>query len=167
MNLASLNGNGSVDNSSALQRILSGLAGLERPTTLDLPDGIYAVSETIEVPVLVSLRLAPGACIRAMPGFKGDAVIRKQRGAPGVHLPYGRITGGIIDGGKQPLIGIHVPYGCRFDIGELDVVDCLLKGIYVGDKADTWGYEINIHNVRCAIDEKTASAAGSIMVWHS
>ena len=166
VNIATLNSDGSADNSSALRKILAELAALGRPATLDLPDGIYAIGETLEVPVAVSLRLAPGACIRALPAFKGDAVIRKQRGTPGMHLHYGRIAGGTIDGGKQPLIGIHFPYGCRFEISELEIIDCLLKGIYVGDKADTWGYEINIHNVRCAIDEKTASAAGSIGIHY-
>ena len=139
MNLATLNSDGSVDNSSALRSLLSELAALGRPATLDLPDGIYAIAETLEVPVAVSLRLAPGACLRALPSFKGDAVIRKQRGTPGVHLHYGRITGGIIDGGKQPLIGIHFQYGCRFEISELEIVGFLLKGIYVGDPGDTWG----------------------------
>lgn len=157
---------GVTDNSTAFREILAKLAGQGRPSTLDLGDGIYAISETLEIPVSVSLRLSPGACIRAMPAFKGDAVIRKQRGAANAHLFYGKINGGIIDGGKQPLVGIHVPYGCRFEISGVEILDCLLKGIYVGDPGPVWGYEVNISNVRCSIDDKTVSAEGSIGIHY-
>ncbi len=162
MNALDLNGDGRVDNSPALREILSELAGHGRPATLDLPDGIYAISETVELPVAVSLRLAPGACILALPSFSGDAVVRKQRGVIGVHRHGGRITGGMIDGGRQNVIGVHVPGACRLDISDIEIVDCLQKGIYIGSADKTWGYEVNVRGVRCAIDLNTQHAAGSI-----
>ena len=133
---------------------------------LQLAAGTYLVSRTVELPTSVSLQLGPGARITAMPGFSGEAVLRKQRGAIGVHAWNGRICGGLIDGGKQDVVGIHVPGACRLDIHDIEIVDCLRKGIHVGDSEKTWGYEVNIRGVRCAIDLTTAHMPGSIGVHY-
>ena len=145
----------------ALQQRITELA--RQPAgTLSLPDGVYGISRTLELPITVSLQLAPGACLVALPGFQGDAVVRKQPGELGAHHHYGRITGGVIDGGRQNVIGIHAPGACRLDITGLEIVDCLQKGIYIGRTEKTWGYEVNVRGVRCAIDLNTAHAPGSI-----
>lgn len=155
---------GTTDNSPALREIIAKLAAQECGGTLELGDGVYAISETLELPVSVSLSLSARACIRAMKPFKGDAVIRKIRGELGVHNWNGRISGGMIDGGKQNLIGIHVPGACRMDISEIEIVDCLYKGICIGLPVSekTWGYEVNVRSVRLSIDLKTRHAPGSI-----
>lgn len=160
---APLCGDGQTDNSPLLEQrfheaAAAGLGGLQ------LPAGTYCVSRTVELPVGISLHLEPGACLRALPGFQGDAVLRKQRGVLGEHAWGGRISGGMIDGSKQNLIGIHVPGACRLDISDIEIVDCLQKGIYIGLPVaeKTWGYEVSVSRVRCAIDLKTRHAPGSI-----
>lgn len=132
-------GDGVTDNACWFETELAKRAG-SAPAGLRLPAGIYAVSRTIELPTAVSLQLDPGACLRALPGFQGDAVIRKERCR--THAWSGRIAGGMIDGGRQNLIGIHVPGACRMDIHDIEIVDCLNKGIYIGLPAaeKTWGY---------------------------
>ncbi len=154
-------GDGKTDNSPWFEAELARLAATA-PAGLRLPAGIYAISRTIELPTSVSLQLDPGACLRALPGFQGEAMIRKERCR--THAWSGRIAGGMIDGGKQNLIGIHVPGACRMDIGDIEIVDCLYKGIYIGLPADdkTWGYEVNVRGVRCAIDMQTRHAPGSV-----
>ena len=156
-------GDGTTDNSPRFealfaQLLASGTAGLR------LSAGVYLVSRTVELPTSISLHLEPGARLKAMPGFQGDTVLRKQRGEIGVHAWNGRISGGLIDGGRQNLIGIHVPGACRLGLSDIEIVDCLQKGIYIGLPASekTWGYEVNVHGVRCAIDLNTAHASGSI-----
>ncbi len=115
LNLHSPSGDGTTDNAPWFEAELARLAGSE-PAGLRLPAGIYAISRTLELPTAVSLQLDPGACIRVLPGFQGDAVVRKRRGEIGVHAWNGRVSGGLIDGGKQNLTGIHVPGACRMDI---------------------------------------------------
>lgn len=154
-------GDGVTDNADAFEKVFARLTR-DGVNGLRLEAGVYAVSRTVELPTLISLQLDPGACIRALPGFSGDAVLRKQRGVIGVHNWNGRISGGMIDGGRQKVIGIHVPGACRLDISDIEIVDCLSKGIYVGSTEKTWGYEVNVHSVRCAIDLETAHAPGSI-----
>jgi hypothetical protein len=154
-------GDGVTDNAPLFAALFAraveeGVAGVQ------LPAGTYLVSRTVEVPTNVSLHLEPGACLRALPGFQGDAVLRKQRGEIGLHHWNGRISGGLIDGNKQNLIGIHVPGACRLDISDIEIVDCLRKGIYIGSPEKTWGYEVNVRSVRCAINLETAHAPGSI-----
>ena len=158
-----LAGDGITDNSPRFEALF---ARLEAAGTagLRLPAGVYGVSGTIELPTAISLQLDPGACIRALPGFRGDAVLRKQRGELGVHRWNGRISGGLIDGGRQNVIGIHVPGACRMDIADIEIIDCLGKGIYIGlpPAEKTWGYEVSVRGVRCAIDLDTPHAPGSI-----
>jgi len=155
-------GDGITDNAPWFEVELTRLAGGDGPAGLRLPAGIYAVSRTLELPTSVSLQLDPGACIRALPGFQGEAVIRKERCRAAIW--NGRISGGLIDGGKQNLIGIHVPGACRMDISDIEIVDCLTKGIYIGlpSSESTWGYEVNVRGVRCSIDMKTRHAEGSV-----
>jgi hypothetical protein len=154
-------GDGVTDNADRFAAIFARLTAAGT-TGLRLPAGIYLVTRTIELPTAISLALDPGAILRAAPGFQGDAVLRKQPGVIGVHAWNGRITGGMIDGNKQPITGLHVPGACRLDIGDLEIVDCLAKGIHIGQPAKTWGYEVNIRGVRCAIDLHTTHAPGSI-----
>ena len=156
-----LAGDGQTDNSSAFDEVFAKCiaAGI---TGLQLKAGTYMVSRTVELPTSISLHLEPGARIKAMPDFQGDAVLRKQRGELGIHHFNGRISGGMIDGSRQNLTGIHVPGACRLDISDMEIVDCLQKGIYIGSSDKTWGYEVNVRSVRCAIDLATAHTPGSI-----
>ena len=154
-------GDGTTDNAPAFDTVFAQLAAAGT-NGFQLPPGVYGVSRTIELPTAISLQLDPGACIRALPGFEGDAVLRKQRDETGVHHWNGRISGGMIDGNRQNVIGIHVPGACRLDICDIEIVDCLQKGIYIGSADKTWGYEVNVRGVRCAIDLNTAHAPGSI-----
>jgi hypothetical protein len=152
---------GVTDNAGTFEKLFAdlvsrGIGGLQ------LKAGVYAVGRTLELPTSVSLHLEPGARIKALPGFQGDALLRKQQGEIGIHHFNGRISGGLLDGGKQNLIGIHVPGACRLDISDIEIVDCLQKGIYIGSPDKTWGYEVNVRSVRCAIDLKTRHAPGSI-----
>lgn len=152
---------GVTDNASYFERLLAELSARGQ-NGLRLPPGTYALSRTIELPTSISLQLDPGARLLALPGFQGEAVLRKQRGEQGVHNYNGRISGGMIDGNKQDLIGIHVPGACRLDIADMEIVDCLAKGIYIGSDEPTWGYEVNVRGVRCAIDLETHHAPGSV-----
>ncbi|TFG87251.1 MAG: hypothetical protein E4H17_03515 [Gemmatimonadales bacterium] len=160
-----LRGDGVTDNAARFERVLAGLAS-KGVTGLQLRAGTYLVSRTVELPTAISLHLEPGARIQALPGFQGDALVRKQPGEIGVHHFNGRISGGVLDGGKQNLVGIHVPGACRLDIADMEIVDCLQKGIHVGCADKTWGYEVNVRGVRCAIDLHTAHAPGSIGVHY-
>ncbi len=168
MDISSLNPDGRADNSPVLKELTAEFAECPSPATLDLGDGTYCISETLELPAQVSLRLSHGACIRAMPGFKGDALVRKMRGKLGVHKWNGRISGGMLDGGRQDIVGIHVPGACRMDISDVEIVDCLRKGIHIGlpGSEKTWGYEVNIRSVRCAIDLKTRHSEGSVGIHY-
>ncbi|OPZ29103.1 MAG: Pectate lyase superfamily protein [Lentisphaerae bacterium ADurb.BinA184] len=154
-------GDGVTDNSPIFEEAFARLAAAG-VAGLRLPAGIYRVSRTLELPTGVSLLLDPGARIVAMPRFAGEAMIRKQRCQ--THAWGGRISGGMIDGGKQDLIGIHVPGACRMDIADIEIVDCLRKGIYIGLPVGekTWGYEVSVRGVRCAIDMQTRHAPGSV-----
>lgn len=154
---------GATDNAEGFKALFGHLVD-EGLTGLRLPAGVYGVKDTIELPVSVSLQLDAGAAIKALPDFKGESVLREAQGELGVHHWHGRITGGMIDGGRQNVIGIHVPGACRLDIADIEIVDCLQKGIYIGLPAaeKTWGYEVNVRAVRCAIDLKTRHAEGSI-----
>lgn len=156
-------GDGITDNSPIFDRLCARLAAGGAPG-LQLPAGTYLLSRTLELPTAVSLHLEPGARLVAMPGFAGTAVVRKGRGPLGVHHWNGRISGGLIDGSRQNLVGIHVPGACRLDICDLEIVDCLQKGIHIGlpPGEKTWGYEVNVRGVRCAIDLQTAHAPGSV-----
>jgi hypothetical protein len=158
-------GDGRTDNSplfeAAFARLTAaGIGGLH------LAAGTYLVSRTVELPTSVSLQLGPGVRLTATPGFRGEAMVRKQRGVIGVHTWNGHISGGLIDGGRQDVVGIHVPGACRLDIHDIEIVDCLRKGIHVGNSTETWGYEVNIRGVRCAIDMQTAHMPGSIGVHY-
>ena len=160
-------GNGQSDNAGLFAEAFAEAMAQGR-TGIVVPPGVYRVSRTVEVPVGMSLHLEAGACIRAMPDFQGEAVVRKARDVVGVHRWGGRISGGMIDGGRQNVIGIHVPGACRLDIAEIEIVDCLMKGIYIGqpESDKTWGYEVNISHVRCAIDLETRHAEGSIGIHY-
>ena len=71
--------------------------------TLDLPDGIYGVDTTLRLPRTVSLRMAPHAVIRALPGFRGESVVLKTATGKDtdLHESSGWVHGGVIDGGKR------------------------------------------------------------------
>jgi len=131
-------------------------------TGVRLAEGVYGLSRTLELPTGLSLEMDAGARLLALPGFTGDAVLRKARTAPGDHAYNGRISGGVIDGGSQSLTGIHVPGAARLDIHDLEIMNCLHKGICIGDSAPTWGYEVNVRGVRCSIDLGTRHSPESI-----
>jgi hypothetical protein len=162
-----LTGDGQADNAEGFTNLFAALVN-DGITGLRLPAGVYGVRDTIELPVSVSLHLDPGAIIKALPGFRGESVLREAQGELGVHHFHGRVSGGMIDGGKQNVIGIHVPGACRLDICDMEIVDCLEKGIYIGQPKEikTWGYEVNVRSVRCAIDLKTRHADGSVALHY-
>lgn len=89
--------------------------------TLDLPDGVYDVDRPLRLPRTVSLRMAPQAIIRALPGFEGEAVMVKSVTEKDreIHAPSGWIRGGIIDGNKLPITGLLVDGGSRLEISEI------------------------------------------------
>ncbi len=162
-NETAIAGDGITDNAPLLEAAFARLTAA-KITGMQLPAGVYGVSRTVEIPTAISLHLESGAIIRALPGFRGEVVLRKQPAELGIHNWNGRISGGMIDGGKQDLIGIHVPSACRLDISDIEIVYCLRKGIYIGlpSGEKTWGYEVNVRGVRCAIDLKTRHEDGSI-----
>ena len=102
--------------------------------------------------------MTPGAVIKVLPGFKGDAVVIKQGDQRGVHASYGCIRGGVIDAGRMPLVGLRVEYACRLQIADIEIRDALQKGIHM---AEGW-YEVNVANVRINVDLKTRNAPGSV-----
>ena len=117
---------------------------------LDLPDGVYGVDRTLRLPRTVSLRMAPHAVIRALPGFEGEAVVLKavHDKEKEVHMRSGWIRGGVIDGGKQLVTGLKIEGCTRLEVSELEVHNALRKGIH----ANGW-YEVNMHNIRCNVAE--------------
>jgi len=156
---------GEVDNATVMNEALA-RASLAGQTGMTLPPGRYGVGSTVVIPRGMSLHMAPGAMIVALQGFRGQAVVHKEPCERGDHRWAGRLTGGAIDGGKQAITGIHVPGSCRLDIADIEVIDCLFKGIHIGVPGDSWGYEVNIRGVRCAIDLTTAHAPGSIGIHY-
>ncbi len=147
-------GDGAFDNSPVLDRAIA-----ESKGTIFLPDGVFGISRPLVLPAHLSLQMAPGAVLRALPGFQGEAVVVKAAGERGNPMSYGSIRGGTIDGGAQPLTGILVPYACRLHIGDLEVKNCCRKGIDIG--AEGW-YEVNVSNVRCYLEPHVRNLPGSI-----
>ena len=152
---------GVTDNTPAFAAVLADLTR-QPDATLDLTDGVYAISDTLELPTRVSLRMAPGARILALPGFRGTAVVRKARGTKSEHVYSGRIAGGIVDGGGQAVMGVHVPCACRMDVSDVEVVDCTVRGIMIGDAEQGGWYEVNVSRVRCSVNKPLRHAPGSI-----
>jgi hypothetical protein len=130
--------------------------------TLELGDGTYAIDRPLRLPASVSLCMTPHAIIRALPGFKGEAIVVKDAGKDGIHKPCGWIRGGVIDGGRQPLTGLKIVYASRLEISELEVRDATYKGIHA---ARGW-YEVNLSHVRCNVDLNTHYAPGSIGIHY-
>lgn len=131
--------------------------------TLELSDGVYAISQSLRLPTSVSLVMTPNAILRARPGFQGDAVLIKGGGNPSKFSETsGWIRGGIIDGGRQPLTGILVEDVPRLEIADLVVVNATYKGIHLLKG----GYEKNITRVRCDVNLKTKYAPGSIGIHY-
>ena len=128
--------------------------------TLELGDDVYGIDRPLRLPRVVSLYMTPHAIIRALPGFQGEAVVVKE-GQKEDHAGAGWIRGGIIDGGRQPLIGLDVKSVCRLEISEVEVLDCTFKGFHLAG----W-YEINLSHVRCNVDLHTHYAAGSIGIHY-
>ena len=126
--------------------------------TLSLPDGVYTLAQPLRLPWNISLAMTPGATLRALPEFQGEAVVVKETNQQGVHACFGSIRGGTIDGGGLPITGVQVPRACRLHIGDLEIRNAGFKGI---DVMDGW-YEVNISNVRCALDPTMPHAPGSV-----
>jgi hypothetical protein len=150
-------GDGAFDNSTIFAAAIAALPAAGG--TLFLPDGVFGISRPLELPTAVSLQLAPGATLRALPSFQGEAVVIKAAGTHGDPVSYGSIRGGTLDGGGQGITGIQVPYACRLHIGDLEVRNCTRKGINIG--AEGW-YEVNVSNVRCYLDHDMRHLPGSI-----
>ncbi len=131
--------------------------------TLELGDGIYEISQTLNLPRSVSLVMTPNAVIRAKPNFQGDAVIVKGKGG-GAYSKFsataGWIRGGVIDGNRQRLTGIKVDDLHRMEIADLSVLNALQKGVHLLKG----GNETNLTRVRCDVDMGTRCAPDSIGV---
>ena len=154
-------GDGLVDDTSAVERYIENLSA-HGGGTLFASDGVYGLSRTIVLPQGVSLQLMPGATLLALPGFKGEAVVQTGVGdASTGEEDYADtvIHGGIIDGNRQPLVGLRIRKGARVHVGDLLVRDCLAKGIHVGVYK---GYEVNFDNVRCLVTQGIKAIPGSI-----
>ena len=127
--------------------------------TLELGDGIYDISRTLNLPRSVSLVMTPNAVIRAKPDFQGDAVILKGGGAYSrFSATAGWIRGGVIDGNRQRLTGIKVEDLHRMEIADLSVLNALQKGVHLLKG----GNETNLTRVRCDVDSGVHCAPDSI-----
>lgn len=122
--------------------------------TVHIPDGDFGVRRPVVVPNHVSIAMAPAARLFAMPGFQGEAVVIKGEKPAGEwgweqHGYSGRIGGGIIDGGKQPIHGIIGRWTRRFVVHDLEIFNALAGGIRIGEQG--W-YETTLRGVRVQID---------------
>ena len=151
-----------IDQSSALAQRIATIAE-NGGGTLELHDGVHAVSRPLELPQSVSLVLSPGATLKALPRFEGSALVIKKAGPRGVHLPYGCIRGGTLDASALPITGILVEYACRFHIADLEIKNALLKGIHIG--VEGW-YEVNLSNLRVYLDMDQHHAPGSVGIHY-
>ncbi len=129
--------------------------------TLELGDGLYEVDRPLLLPLSVSLYMTPHAIIRALPDFQGEAIVIRDSGQEGMRAPTGWIRGGVIDGGKQALIGLQVKATWKMEISELEVRDCTYKGIHVAAMA-----EVNLSHIRVNVDMHTRYAPGSIGIHY-
>lgn len=135
--------------------------------TIHVPDGTFAVSRPVSLPHHVSLKMQPSARILASEDFEGRAVVLKgaegrpeDLGEDHSHHDYGgQICGGIIDAGGLEILGICVPFGCRYCIHDLEVHNARAGGIHLGEEG--W-YEATLRSVRIALDFDCPHAPGSI-----
>ena len=137
-----------------------------RRGTLTLPDGEHGISRTLHLPQGVSLVLEGSATLRALPGFKGDAVVEVEPYAMPKENPRWapqRICGGIIDGGSQQVVGIRTIRDRETDIHDLTVRNCLSKGIHVGTEGDC---EVNLRGIRVQCERGIHAARDSIGVHY-
>ena len=132
--------------------------------TLQLNDGVYQISKTLQVPTSVSLFMTPNAVIRAKADFVGEAVVLKKAIGDRSKFSHtsGWIRGGVIDGARQPLTGIQVEGVERFEIADLVVLNATNRGIHMLKG----GYERNITRVRCDVDQDIRCHPGSIGVHY-
>lgn len=132
--------------------------------TIHVPDGTFNVSAPVRLDNHVSLRLAPSGMIRAADTFDGQAVVIKgekkleQAGAKN-HCYGGEIAGGIIDANRHEILGIYVPWGRRYGIRSIEIVNARAGGVHVGEQG--W-YEATIHGVRAALDFDCKRLDGSV-----
>jgi hypothetical protein len=130
--------------------------------TLELEEGVYGIDQTLTFPASVSLYMKPHTIIRALPGFQGEAVVLKDGGARDQYTACGWVRGGVIDAGRQPLIGLKVDHGSRMEISELEVLDATYKGILVTNG----GYEVNLSHIRVNVDLHTHYAPESVGIHY-
>lgn len=152
-----------VDRSDELASLVKQLA--QQGGTLELPDGVHGVSRTLVLPVGVSLQMRPGAVLRALPGFVGEAIVETESYAPGAdpHWTPQTIEGGIIDGASQPLVGIRTVRDRETDLRNLTVRNCTRKGIHIGVEA---GCEVNCFNVRVQCERGVVAEDDSIGIHY-
>lgn len=155
------------DRSDQFQARLDKLAPAQRGT-LQLPDGVHGLSRTLELPVGVSLQMTPGAALLALPGFEGEAIVQTQpyphiEGQPKDGWQPRRITGGMIDGNSQPLIGIRTLLDREIDITDLVVRNCARKGLEIGQTGDC---EINLRGLRVQCERGVMAEPDSIGIHY-
>jgi hypothetical protein len=114
----------------------------------------------------VSLSLRPGTILRALSGFKGQAIVETESyggdatSAGGeIHWTPQTIEGGIIDGAGQLLTGIRSVRDRETDIRNITIRDCRFKGIHVGVEQ---GCEVNLFNVRVQCERGVIATDDSI-----
>ena len=127
-------GNGRVDDSQAFADAVRATAvdGI-----LDVPDGVYLIDprRSIALKDDMTLRLAPGAVLQALPVAEGVSAVVTVRDAANV-----TITGGTIAGERHQHLGTTGEWGMGIDVrGGTNVTiagvttrDCWGDGIYVG-----------------------------------
>jgi hypothetical protein len=154
------------DCATAINNAIASLASLNKPQTLVVPDGNWAIASPINLKKGVSLRLTSGAVISALPGFTGQAMIITDTAGFNTHaidaaLRDG-ISGGKLDGKNVAAIGIQVHQSRYFLISDLVIEGCTTKGIEVGSpSASSPSYEVMCSNLRLWRGEYL-SATGSI-----
>ncbi|MBS3764075.1 MAG: hypothetical protein KGZ25_12320, partial [Planctomycetes bacterium] len=159
-------GDGKSDNADAFERAVSSLQRT-RYGTIHVPDGVFEVSRPIRLGHSMSLNMAPSARILASQDFEGPAVVLKgEDGKPddlgddhSYHDYGGQICGGVIDAGGNEILGISIPWGCRYSIHDIEVHNARAGGIHLGEEG--W-YEATLRSVRIALDFDCPHMPGSV-----
>jgi hypothetical protein len=149
---------GVFDNSAVFERYLETLIARGGGTIM-MPDGIYGISKTLVIPAKIHMQMSPGAVLRALPDFEGDAVLQIGEEQDGAERPMDQyILGGRIDGASQPLIGARVRHGLGVIIENMVVKNALRTGLELGVLHSN---EIVLSKVRVVVDRGTQALPDS------
>ena len=96
--------------------------------------------------------MSPGATLLALPGFDGEAVVQGEvPSAQATERGFTNqsISGGTIDGGKLPVVGLRIVRGLGITISNLVVQNALRMGIELGLEVC---HEMSLSAVRIVVD---------------